>query len=519
MRTLRNLGRGWRIVRTLGAHDATYILDRLDLPGWLHWLAKAVAGRARPDFAAQRPGQRLAAAVQAMGPSFIKFGQTLSTRADIVGEEIAADLALLRDRLPPFPTAQALAVIESELDHPIHELFASFEQTPVAAASIAQVHFAVTVDGEPVAVKVLRPGIEDDFERDIDFFLWGAELLERFVEPARRLEPVKVVKTFKRSVSEELDLRLEGAAASEMAESFAGDPTFKIPDVDWRRTQCRVLCTERVEGIPIADRAALLAAGRNLDRVVDNLLTAFLNQAFRDGFFHADLHHGNLFVGADDGIIAVDFGIMGRLDDSERRYVGAMLLAFLTGDYRRAAEVHFQAGYVRRDQSVESFAQALRAIAKPVFDRPPADVSMGKLLAHLFAVTEQFRMRTQPQLLLLQKTLVVVEGICRELAPHKDLWATARTWLRNWLPQAMGLAAQAQSGAEELLATVRRLPGLIEAAERAGASFTPEGLKLLPPDALSPSLGGSRRTFNGNRVLMYGLTLVLLVYVVFTSIG
>jgi ubiquinone biosynthesis protein len=517
LRTLRNVARALRIVRNLGAHDATYVLDRAGLPPWLRWLARAAAGRPRPEFAALRTGQRLAAAVQAMGPSFIKLGQSLSTRPDIVGEEIAADLALLRDRLPPFAATQARKCIETELDQPIGELFASFDEQPVAAASIAQVHFATTIDGEPVAVKVLRPGIEQEFEADIDLFLWGAELLERFVEPVRRLEPVKVVKTFKRTVSEELDLRLEGAAASEIGENFADDPTFQVPGVDWRRTQKRVLSTERVEGVPIGDRAALLRAGHNLDRVVENLLTAFLKQAFRDGFFHADLHHGNLFVGPDDRVIAVDFGIMGRLEDAERRYVGAMLLAFLMGDYRRAAEVHFQAGYVRRDQSVDAFAQALRAIAKPVFDRPPAEVSMGKLLAHLFATTEQFRMRTQPQLLLLQKTLVVVEGLCRELTPNADLWGTARTFLRTWLPQ--GVAAQAQAGAEELVATVRRLPGLIEAAERAGASFTPEGLKLLPPSLDGQLADNPRRSRAGLRVVMYGVTLVLLIYVVFRQVS
>lgn len=466
-----------------------------------------------------RPGQRLAAAVQAMGPSFIKFGQTLSTRPDIVGDEIAADLAMLRDRLPPFSAAEARAVIEGEMDQPMDDLFASFDEEPVAAASIAQVHFATTIERNPVAVKVLRPGIEREFESDIGLFLWGAEQLEKYIEGARRLEPVKVVQTFRRTVNEELDLRLEGAAASELSDNLAGDAEFKVPEVDWRRTQKRVLTTERVLGIPIADKAALLAAGRNLDRVAENVLTAFLKQAFRDGFFHADLHHGNLFVGADDGIIAVDFGIMGRLDERERRHVGEMLLAFLTRDYRRAAEVHVQAGYVRRDQSIDAFAQALRAVAKPIFDRPPHEVSIGKLLAHLFEVTNQFAMRTQPQLLLLQKTMVVVEGLCRDLSPKADLWGTARTFLRAWLPLAAGPVVLARGGAEELVATVRRLPGLIDAAERAGAAFGPEGLRLTP----SPSgdgLGGAGRGLRATpvRLLSYSITLILLGYVLYNAL-
>ena len=467
----------------------------------------------KAEFAALRPGQRLAEAVQAMGPSFIKFAQTLSTRPDIVGADIAADLALLRDRLPPFASAEAKEIIEREFDQPLDMLFAQFDDQPVAAASIAQVHFAQTAEGESVAVKVLRPGIEAEFERDLELFEWGAQFLERYVEAAGRLEPVKVVRTFKRAVADELDLRLEGAAASEIGESFATDPGFQVPEVDWRRTQKRVLTTQRVNGIPIADKAALLAAGHDLQRIADNLLLAFLKQAFRDGFFHADLHHGNLFVGPDDMVIAVDFGIMGRLDGNERRYVGSMLLAFLMGDYRRAAEVHFQAGYVRRDQSIDAFAQALRAIAKPVFDRPAAEVSMGRLLAHLFEVTENFRMRTQPQLLLLQKTLVVVEGLCRDLAPQGDLWATARTFLRGWLPGAIGPAAQARAGAEEIVSTVRRLPGLIEAAERAGAAFMPEGLRLIPPETPARS-----RLRNPLRPLTYGIVLIMLVYFIFKQI-
>ncbi len=513
-----NVGRALRVLRVLGAHDATFLFRRFGLPGWMHWGLVVLAGRAKRGMDALRPGQRLAAAVQEMGPSFVKFGQSLSTRPDIVGEELAADLALLRDRLPPFPAAQARAIIERELDQSMDDLFVSFDDQPVAAASIAQVHFAVTFEGEPVAVKVLRPGIEEEFAKDVALFTWGAEMLERFVEGARRLEPARVVRTFARSVQDEIDLRLEGAAASELSESFVNDPTFRVPDVDWRRTQRRVLSTERVVGISIAERAALLAAGHNLDRVAENLLTAFLNQAFRDGFFHADMHHGNLFVGPGDQVVAVDFGIMGRLDAKDRRHVGAMLLAFLTGDYRRAAEVHFQAGYVRRDQSVDSFAQALRSIAKPIFDRPPAEVSMGKLLAHLFQVTEQFRMRTQPQLLLLQKTLVVVEGLCRDLSPEADLWGAARVFLRKSLPA--GIAAHAQATVEETIATVQRIPSLIEAAERAGATFTPEGFRLAPPNMDSPPLipMSKRGTANPVRMLMYGITLVLFGYVIFNSL-
>ena len=397
----------------------------------------------------------------------------------MVGEELAADLAMLRDRMAPFPAAEARRAIAAQLDDDTP--FATFEDEPAAAASIAQVHFATLDDGSEVAVKVLRPEIEERFARDLDLFRWVAERLEAARPELRRLEPRRVVQTFRSTVDAEMDLRLEAAAASEMAENFAGDPTFQVPEIDWRHTQRRVLTLARVSGIPITDRSALLAAGRDPDTIVRNLLTAFLKQAFRDGFFHADLHHGNLFVDEDNNVIAVDFGIMGRLDRAERRYVAEMLLAFLIGDYRRAAEVHFEAGYVRRDHSVDAFAQACRSIAKPIFERPPAEVSVAKLLAQLFRITETFDMRTQPQLLLLQKTMVVVEGLCRGLAPEADLWGTARSFLQEWAPAHIGPAAQAQDAVENLAAAARRIPGLVEKAELAAGAFTAEGLRVLPP--------------------------------------
>jgi ubiquinone biosynthesis protein len=361
----------------------------------------------------------------------------------------------------------------------------------------------------------LRPGIEEKFARDIDFFLWGAEWLESLYPPMRRLAPVQVVETFRKSAATEMDLRLEAAAASELAENFERDTTFQVPNVDWSRTQRRVLTTDRIGGIPIADQSALTSAGRNLQQIARNLILGFLKQAFRDGFFHADLHQGNLFVDDHDNIVAVDFGIMGRLDRRTRLYVAEMLLAFLVGDYRRAAEVHFEAGYVPRDQSVDSFAQACRSIAEPIFDRPPAEVSMAKLFTQLFSITESFNMRTQPQLLLLQKTMVVVEGICRDLAPDADQWAIAREFLDEWVPENLGPMAKAKEAITEVADAARKLPGLVEKAELAALALAPKGL-FPENDGDAAQVFGHResaRRMSTNKIL-YGVILVLVIVVV-----
>ena len=464
------------MVRVLVRHDAGFILDRLGPPAPVRLAFRIAAGRPRRRRTPLRPGQRLAAAVQEMGPSFVKMGQALSTRPDLVGEELAADLAQLRDRLPSFSSAEARAAMADQLGAEADAAFSSFEDAPIAAASIAQVHAATRAeDGADVVVKVLRPGIEGRLARDIELFLWVAEMAERFRPDLRRLAPVSVVRTFRATVDVEMDLRLEAAAASELAENFQGDPTFQVPDIDWRRTQRRVMTAARVDGVPVTDRDSLIAAGRDPAVVVRNLLTAFLRQAFRDGFFHADLHHGNLFVDSDHNIAAVDFGIMGRLDTESRRYVAEMLLAFLSGDYRRVAQVHFDAGYVPADKSVDAFAQVCRSIGKSVFDRPAQEVSMASLLARLFQVTESFDMTTQPQLLLLQKTMVVVEGLCRALSPDTDLWGIARSVLGEWVSANLGPTTRATEAVEEFADAARRLPNLVKQAELAVGALAKEG--------------------------------------------
>jgi len=423
-----------------------------------------------------RLGQRLAAAFEGLGPSFIKLGQLLSTRADLLGEELTVDLASLQDRLPPFSGNEARALIEAEFGCPLASLFLAFDETAIAAASIAQVHFARTGEGAEVAVKVLRPGIAEAFARDLDLFLWLAGLGERLQPALRRLKPVEVVQTLAEVVSFEMDLRLEAAAAAELGENFAGDANFRVPRVDWLRTGRTVLTLEWINGTRIDDRVALLAAGHRIEDLLAKAATAFFNQVFRDGFFHADLHPGNMFVDPDGAIVVVDFGIMGRLDRATRFYLADMLLGFLSGDYRRVAEVHFAAGYVPQRRSVDAFTQACRSIGEPILGKPLQEISVARLLAQLFEITEQFEMETQPQLLLLQKTMVVIEGVGRRLDPEINIWALGRPLIEAWMRDNRGPEARLREGLEMLAELVERVPRLVLGLERLVSDWSREGV-------------------------------------------
>jgi ubiquinone biosynthesis protein len=447
-----------------------------------------------------------------LGPAYVKLGQLLATRPDIVGAKLAAALTMLQDRLPPFPDGEARQVVEAELGQPEGALFTQFGP-PVAAASIAQVHKAAVSSlighnrppasapglapaandtgpeqsrSEPsrmVAVKILRPGIEAAFARDVSSFFWAARLIERFEPALRRLEPVKLIGTLADSVALELDLRLEAAAAVEMAQNTRGDPGFRVPKVDWDRTSRRVLTTEWIDGIPIGDRAALAAAGQDLPRLATRLMQSFLTHALRDGYFHADMHQGNLFVDSEGRIVAVDFGIMGRLDPPARRYLAEILMGFITRDYRRVAEVHFEAGYVPAGHKVEAFAQALRAIGEPIFGRPAGDISMARLFAQLFETTALFDMHLRPELVLLQKTMVAAEGVARHLDPEHNLWEAARPVVESFLARELGPEGRLQSAADNARAMGRILSGLpdvLSALERAARTYGERGLRLDP---------------------------------------
>jgi len=468
-RSLRHATRVVGIGLTLARYDALFLFEPVGPQPVLR-----VARLLRRRGMVARPGQRLASAFQSIGPAFIKLGQMLATRADLLGDEVAADLALLQDRLPPFPASEARAMIEAEFGCPLDSLFLAFDDVPVAAASIAQVHFAVTSEGREVAVKILRPGIARAFTRDLDLLLWLGELIERTRPALRRLKPVEIARTLEKSVEIEIDLRFEAAAASELAENFAGDPAFRVPRVDWR---C-VLTTDRVAGVRIDDRAALVAAGHDIDALLRKSAEAFFNQVFRDGFFHADLHPGNMFVEADGAIAVVDFGIMGRLDRDTRFFLADMLVGFLSGDYRRVAEVHFDAGYVPQRRSVEEFAQACRSIGEPILGRPLAEISIARLLAQLFRVTEQFEMETQPQLLLLQKTMVLIEGVGRQLDPDVNIWALARPLIEDWMRDHRGPEARLRQRLENVVEALDGLPDLLRSAGKLVGTWAEEGVVL-----------------------------------------
>jgi ubiquinone biosynthesis protein len=483
MRALRNLGRLMAIARTLARFDALFPLDQLALGPVLRTairLAALTAPKTRSEKAGDTPGARLAQALQALGPSFIKLGQAMSVRADLIGEDIANDLSALQDRLPPFSGRQARDAIAAEFGRPVDDLFASFGDEAIAAASIAQVHLAVTADGREVAVKVLRPGIEAAFARDLDLFLWLADLIERTRPAFRRFKPVEVVETFAETVNIEMDLRLEAAAGDELGRNFEADGKFRVPEMDWIRTGRRVLTQERIEGIPIDEAAALIAAGHDIEAIVANMARCFFLQVFRDGFFHADLHPGNLFVAEDGAIVAVDFGIMGRLDKRTRQYLAEMLLGFLTADYRRVAELHVRAGYVPADQSIDAFAQAARAIAEPILGLPLNEISLARLLAQLFGVAARFKMETQPQLLLLQKTMLVAEGVSRRLYPEANMWELARPLIEGWMADGMGAEAQIRDAMDDFARGLERLPALIADMEGSVESLARDGLKLHP---------------------------------------
>jgi ubiquinone biosynthesis protein len=458
LRALRNSWRLLRVALSFARHDALFPLETLGVaPALIAWARLFVWRRD-----ARRPGERLAAALQEMGPSFIKLGQALSTRADLLSEGVAADLAQLQDHLPPFPGALARRTIEVELGRPVEALYASFDDVPIAAASIAQVHFAITTDGREVAVKILRPGIEAAFARDLDLFYWMAELVERTQPRFRRLRPVESVKAFADVVRVEMDLRMEAAAAEELGENFRDDPSYRTPVVDWDRTAQRVMTQERVDGIPIGDRDAIVAAGHDPDLIMKKCAEAFFYQVFRDGFFHADMHGGNAFVDRQGRIVPVDFGIMGRVDPDSRGYLAELLVAFLRRDYRAVAEVQFRAGYVPADQSLEMFAQACRSIGEPIFGKPSHQISIARLLAHLLRVTEQFEMTVQPQLLLLQKTMLMAEGMGTKLNPRVNIWELARPLIEDWMRDHFGPRATLARAAEDLAQGLRRLPRLID---------------------------------------------------------
>ncbi|MFP4538001.1 MAG: 2-polyprenylphenol 6-hydroxylase [Dichotomicrobium sp.] len=480
------------------------------LPWPLELLRRTRIGRPR----AYRPGE-LSKAVAALGPSYIKLGQFLATRPDLLGVELTTELSLLRDKLAPFPTRDAKKAVAESLGEDVETLFDSFSE-PVAAASIAQVHKAKIKEAgsspRAVAVKVLRPGVERRFQRDLETFYFAARLIERWHTPSQRLRPVAVIDTLARWVEIEMDLRMEAAALSEMAENVktAGDTDFHVPAVDWPHTAQRVLTVEWIDAIPLGDLDAIDHAGLDRRKLGVSIIRAFLKHAMRDGFFHADMHQGNLFVDHAGQIVAIDFGIMGRLGPQEKRFLAEILYGFITSSYMRCARVHFEAGYVPPHQDVATFAQALRAIGEPLKDRTAEEISMGRVLGQLFEVTEMFDMRTRPELLLLQKTMVVVEGVARSLDPRLNMWDAAEPVVREWMATEMGAGArlrEAADGAVSLASLLSAVPKLSEQAGKVGHSLSQmseTGLRLDEETVRQLSAANARRGRWGGLAIWVG---------------
>ncbi|ARO15394.1 ubiquinone biosynthesis protein [Ketogulonicigenium robustum] len=462
----------WRLIRTGATFERTgamrQVLDAIDAPRSLRVGLRVLAFPVRwLGYKGDPSLPPTTRALTALGPAYIKFGQILSTRSDVIGPVLAGELRILQDSLPPFPLAEARAEITRELGLPVDDLFSSVSE-PVAAASIAQVHKAVVREtGQTVAIKVLRPGVDRAFKRDIAAFRFSAKLIAFLAPKARRLRPSDVVDHFESVVMEELDLRLEGAAASEFGSKTTDDPMFKVPKVFWDLSGRRVLTMEWVDGIQAADLDGLDAAGIDRPALAQRILQQFLRHALRDGLFHGDMHQGNLRIGPNGQVIALDFGIMGQLDTYTRRVYAEILYGFVQRDYRRVAEAHFEAGYVPADRDIDAFARALRSVGEPIFGMDATRMSMARLLSQLFEVTERFGMQTRTELILLQRTMVVVEGVTRHIDPRSNIWKTSGPVIEEYVRDNIGPRAFITDLAEAAKVLSRLGPRLPDLAERA----------------------------------------------------
>ncbi len=462
----------WRLIRTGATFERAgamkLALEAMDAPAPVRVAARIIGWPLQFFGLKGDPSQPpVLRALTALGPAYIKFGQLMSTRPDVVGVELANDLRVLQDALPPFPTDIAIETIERELGIKVDDVFSTFSE-PVAAASLAQVHKAtIRETGQQVAVKVLRPGIERAFMRDVDAFYLAASLIEFLAPFSRRLRPRAVIEHFESVAVAELDLRMEASAADEYAANTADDPGFGVPALNWSLSARRVMTTAWADGVPLGDVEAVIAAGHDPKELATRLMQTFLRHALRDGFFHGDMHQGNLKVAANGDLIAMDFGIMGRIDTYTRRVYAEILYGFQQRDYRRVAEVHFEAGYVPDTQDVEAFAQALRSVGEPIFGQDASHVSMARVFGQLFDVTETFGMQTRTELILLQRTMVVVEGVTRTFDPEMNMWSASAPVIERYIRDNIGPKAILRDLSESMKVMSRfgpRLPMLLERA-------------------------------------------------------
>jgi ubiquinone biosynthesis protein len=496
---------GWVLVRE-GVVSALPTEGMPALARTAHTVARLLERRkaARED-----RGNRLARAIERLGPSYVKMGQFLATRPDVVGAEIAVELSALQDRMATFPREAAVATVEGSLGRTLEDLYVQFDD-PVAAASIAQVHPAIVRDanGERrVAVKVIRPGVRQRFGHDLEAMYAAARLQEKILPNTRRLKPVEVTRTLEQTTKIEMDLRLEAAALSELGENTKDDPGFRVPKVDWERTGRDVVTMEWIDGIKMSDVEGLRAAGFDLDALADTLIQSFLRHTLRDGFFHADMHQGNLFVDPQGMIVAVDMGIVGRLGKKERRFLAEILFGFITRDYQRVANVHFEAGYVPSHHDTASFAQAIRAIGEPIHGQPAETISMAKLLTLLFEVTELFDMETRTELVMLQKAMVVVEGVSRTLNPRFNMWKASEGVVGDWIRDNLGpkrLLTDLRDGAHAALRLAEAAPEIAAKAEMLSQEFSSmaeRGLRFDPETAEAIGRSEARHSRSGRLAL------------------
>ncbi|MET0218227.1 MAG: ubiquinone biosynthesis regulatory protein kinase UbiB [Burkholderiales bacterium] len=403
---------------------------------------------------------RLRMALEDLGPIFVKFGQVLSTRRDLLPQDIADELAKLQDQVPPFPSAQAIATLEKVYGKPVSKVFVEFDPEPVASASIAQVHFAKLPDGREVAVKILRPEIEKVIAKDLALLNVAAGLVETLWAEGKRLKPREIVAQFDQVLHDELDLMREAANANQLRRNFLDSPLLVVPEVYWDWCATEVMVMERMHGIPISQSDAIRAQGTEIKQIARAGVEIFFTQVFRDGFFHADMHPGNILVGPDSRYIALDFGIVGTLSDFDKDYLAQNFLAFFRRDYRRVAEAHVESGWAPKDTPLDQFESAIRVVCEPIFDKPLKEISFSKVLLRLFQASRRFNIEIQPQLVLLQKTLLNVEGLGRQLDPDLDLWKTALPFLERWMSEQVGWRAVVRGVKEEAPRWAALLPQL-----------------------------------------------------------
>ena len=468
----------------------------------------------------KQPGEKLCLALEGMGTTFIKLGQFLATRPDIIGESLAKDLEKLQDKLPAFDKEKAKTIIEKEIGFKSFKDISSLSE-PVAAASIAQVHFAkIKVDGneKEVAIKILRPNIHNLVNEELDALMFLAFLIESIFKSTKRLKLVEVINLLKEITNVEMDLRFEAAAAGVLRENTISDSGIKVPKIYWNYTSKRILTLDKIDGVSIREVEKIRKLNIDLKKISKNLIQLFLKQAVRDGFFHADMHEGNLFVDNEGNIVPVDFGIMGRLDKYNKKYLAEILYGFIKRDYVKVAEVHFQAGLIPKTASKEEFAQALRSVGEPIFGQNIKDISGGNLLSQLFEITEKFNMATQTQLLLLQKTMVVVEGVARKLYPDTNIWNVSKPVLENWLESLKGPKATITSAIDtsgEILKRIPDLPDFMDKANHALQLIAEGKLNLANSRNASLEMEKLRLKSFRNNILISILGIVIISFVVF----